>query len=58
MKKKEFIKGMIIITLLVFGYYVLSDLPITNIEPKVKISQTYSVKAITDENGNVEVLVK
>ncbi len=55
--RKELIAGVIIIIIFVCGYY-LSGEPVDNIQPKIRVERSYTVEAVTDEGGNVEVNVK
>jgi hypothetical protein len=57
MKRNEFIIGMIIISIFVIVSMVIGISPIRT-EPKVTVTQVYTIDVDTDEDGNVDVEVK
>lgn len=57
MRKKEFILGMVIISLCVIAWTLIAKPP-TNTTKYVKIERQYTIETTTDEEGNVEVIVK
>lgn len=57
MTRKEFILGMCIIAFCITVWTIIDEPKIPSTVP-VRITQQYTIKTVTDEEGNVEVEVK